>query len=151
MKRDPLISLKHKKDMASSWRMDSSSTSKKFHAFDNAQNKGLKRKRNDYEGPSCLNSKFREKGRRHLINMWKKRDEAKKIRLRVEYIAWKKWRFMKRGKIASLFTSAKGHHSALFSASFEKGKVSCYLLADQGADVNLLPERFFKSFIRFKK
>lgn len=108
-----------------------------------------KRKRDEKDDlPPCLNEKCRQKGGRHFIQHCNNSDDATKQRLREEYRAAKRARTEK-GKIATLTNSDDGrHHSALFSASFANGKVSCRLLADQGADVNLLPEELAERILK---
>lgn len=101
-----------------------------------------KRKREE-EGdrlPACLNPKCKE---RHFIFQCPISDDATKTRLRNEYRLAKKARIDK-GKIASVIDQNGRHHSALFSAAFLKGSVTCHVLADQGADANLLPPDVFE-------
>lgn len=108
-----------------------------------------KRKRNEGADslPACLNHKC--KGR-HFIQNCPNTDDATKLKLREEYRVAKKAR-TDRGRIASLIDRDERHHSALFSASFLQGNVTCEVLADQGADANLLPPAILNQLTKRSK
>lgn len=97
-----------------------------------------------------MNEKCRKKGCRHFIQHCVNSDEETKTNLREEYRTAKRMRTEK-GKISILTqTPSVEHHSALFSASFASGKVTCKVLVNQGADVNLLPEAIVKQIIKLE-
>lgn len=109
--------------------------------------KGVKRKRGERDNlPSCLNTKC---GGKHFIQYCEKTDDATKNRLREEYRAAKKARLNNK-KIATTVNPSKTRHSALFSASFTNGNVSCDVLADQGADSNLISRKLFSRIKRIQ-
>lgn len=105
-----------------------------------------KRKR-DTDLPPCLNTE-KCKGH-HFISECPNSTEEEKVRLRKEYRESKRRRGNEKekgihGTVRRLGAEAIDSHSSLFSATFANGAVESVVLADQGADANMIPPAVFQ-------
>lgn len=112
----------------------------------------MKRKGIEEGPPPCVDEKCREPDGKHYISYCPNSSEALKTTLRDNYIVRGKARNDKgesnvSGKInkaTSTKGDASGSDGALFDVTFLKEKITANLLADQGADANLIPLMLFK-------
>lgn len=111
--------------------------------------RGTKRKRYDNNPPLCLNPTCRMKGERHYLSQCPISDNNTKTTLLEEYRKAKRARVEagRNGaeKIGRVTEEASSPHSSVFRASFANGKIEVSVMADQGADANLMSKSLLRN------
>lgn len=99
-------------------------------------------KKGNCDKPRCLNPKCLEF---HYMNECSNTSEEDKARF------IRKWREEKEkkkdsGHVGRLSADEIDSHSSLFTSTLVDGAVECVALADQGSDVNLMPQKVFQAY-----
>lgn len=107
-----------------------------------SEKQGEKTKRDDFEVPVCLNSKFKALQKRDCINNWGITDNATRATLLEQYRRNKKashdGRKKDSGSIGRISYTPTSTHSTIFKALFAKVTVEPDLMGDQGVDANYI-------------
>lgn len=118
-------------------------TPQRFHAEKAVKNShGIKKKRDSFGAPLCLNATCKGAGKRHYTNNGEITDKDTRSALLKEYRRNKRVRLedgkKNVGKIGQVTHMPTKPHSSIFKGSFAKGAISVDIIADEGADANFM-------------